>query len=118
LSDTTLFVYGTLKRGLANHHFLAGQTFLGEAVTLPRYRLVDFGPNPGLLEAGPGTAVHGELWRVDAPTLARLDAFEEIPHYFDRRPIAIRDFDGVEAYFFQGDPARGRECGDRWPPGM
>jgi len=36
---TRIFVYGTLKRGGRNHHFMAGQQFVGEARTAPGYTL-------------------------------------------------------------------------------
>lgn len=35
-----VFVYGTLKRGFANHAMLAGATFIGEFRTLNPYPLV------------------------------------------------------------------------------
>ena len=31
--EKLIFVYGTLKRACANHHFLSGQKFIGEART-------------------------------------------------------------------------------------
>jgi gamma-glutamylcyclotransferase (GGCT)/AIG2-like uncharacterized protein YtfP len=112
-----LFFYGTLKRGGRNHHFLAGQTFLGEAHTLPRYRLYDLGPHPALVEAEHGAVVRGEVWAVDAATLARLDEFEGVPDWFDRRPIQLADAPaGAEAYFYRGDVTSGRDCGGVWPP--
>ncbi len=115
MSGATLFVYGTLKRGLRNHYLLGNPKFLGEAVTLPRYRLIDLGEHPGLLERGT-TAIRGELWLVASQALAHVDQFEGIPYPFDRRPIMIQNFaDSVEAYFFLGDASRGRDCGDRWP---
>ena len=38
-----VFVYGTLKRGYSNHHFLAGQAFQGEARTAPGFALFSLG---------------------------------------------------------------------------
>ncbi|MBD3793206.1 MAG: gamma-glutamylcyclotransferase [Campylobacterales bacterium] len=37
----TLFVYGTLKKGFENHHFLDGAKFLGEATTKEKYPMVN-----------------------------------------------------------------------------
>src|SRR5262249_53161627 len=73
-----LFLYGTLKRGCRNHHLVAGQEFLGPARTLPRYRLYDSGLYPCLVEdTMQGCAIAGELWRVEADALERLDEFED-----------------------------------------
>jgi gamma-glutamylcyclotransferase (GGCT)/AIG2-like uncharacterized protein YtfP len=114
---TLLFVYGTLKRGLANHHLLAGQQFVGQAVTLPRYKMYDTGSNPCLVKAPQGgVAVHGELWSVDEETIAQLDEFEETPYGFVRERIEIAGVvDPVQAYFFAGDTSRLALVGDRWP---
>jgi gamma-glutamylaminecyclotransferase len=99
---TILFVYGTLKRGLANHHLMAGQQFIGEAVTLPRYRVLDLGPHPGLIvDEANGLGVRGELWAVSAECLSRLDEFEEVPGPFVRAPVEIEGWgEEVDAYFW------------------
>jgi gamma-glutamylcyclotransferase (GGCT)/AIG2-like uncharacterized protein YtfP len=112
-----LFVYGTLKRGLCNHALLAGQQFVGEARSLPHYRLYDSGPYPCLVEDPQrGVAVRGEIWRVDEATLAHLDEFECVQHLFDRREIHIENLAGpVFAYFYQGDVSGLKECDDTWP---
>ena len=67
MSSTLVFVYGTLKRGLSNHGWLRGQTFEGEARTVPRYRMFDLGGYPGMVLAdeGEGGAIEGEVWAVD-----------------------------------------------------
>jgi len=112
-----LFVYGTLKRGQANHHLLTGQQFLGEAVTLPHYRLFNKGAHPCLVKVEQGgVAIHGELWAVDQETLTRLDAFEDTPYGFVRAPIEILGrHDCVEAYFYAGDTRELAPAADRWP---
>ena len=80
-----MFVYGTLKRGHGNHHWLAGAPFLGEAA-LPDVVLHDLGPFP---MAVPGEGrVWGEVYAVDAAGLARLDRLESYPRLYDRRPPA------------------------------
>jgi gamma-glutamylcyclotransferase (GGCT)/AIG2-like uncharacterized protein YtfP len=112
-----LFVYGTLKRGLANHNLLHGQEFMGEAMTAPRYQLYDKGPHPCLVEVeAESVAVHGELWSVDERALARLDEFEDVPHGFVRGPISLSACPGpVEAYFYRAGVGGFRLVHDRWP---
>ena len=34
-----IFVYGTLKRGLGNHHFLSDSTYIGKGKTKKKYSL-------------------------------------------------------------------------------
>jgi gamma-glutamylcyclotransferase (GGCT)/AIG2-like uncharacterized protein YtfP len=85
-ASTLLFVYGTLKRGGANHRQLAGQNFVGPAQTAPGFRLYDLGDYPGMIaESDDRTGVAGELWSVDPACLARLDIFEGVPEGLYRR---------------------------------
>lgn len=74
---TRVFVYGTLKRGCRNHHFLAGQQFLGEARTAPGFTLFSLGDYPGMVRSvDAGHHVVGEVWAVDTAGLAALDELE------------------------------------------
>jgi gamma-glutamylaminecyclotransferase len=85
-SGTLIFVYGTLKRGCSNHHFLHGQTFVGAAVTRPGYRLFSLGDYPGMVrwdETSPG--VHGEIWQVEDACLHDLDVLEGVADGLYRR---------------------------------
>jgi gamma-glutamylaminecyclotransferase len=113
-----LFVYGTLKRGQRSHHLLLGQEFLGEARTVPVYRLYDAGLFPVLVDdRANGVAVQGEVWRVDEVVLKRLDEWEGVPELYSRRPVVLeKDAGPVCAYFFNGDVAAYADCGRRWPP--
>ncbi len=114
--SSLLFVYGTLKRGLRNHVLLAGQEYLGPARTLPGYRLYHCGPYPGLVPVAEGAEVDGELWRVDGPTLRRLDEFEGVPSVFDRRAIMLEGrAEPVFVYLYVKDVSGYPECAS-WPP--
>lgn len=111
---TTLFVYGTLKRGMSHHHHLQGEEFVAAAQTLPRYRLYVCDWHPALVEATEGNAIHGELWRVSDEALHALDRFEGAQ--FQRRALAVAGHDGpIEGYFYLGDVAGLRDCGTSWP---
>jgi len=117
---TAIFVYGTLKRGQRNHHFLNNQKFLGDAQTEPRYRLYDAGRHPALVDDPQnGIAVQGEVWQVSEETLQKLDEYEGMPDYFSRKSIHLQGWDtSVQAYFFNGDVTNLKDCGDCWPPGV
>lgn len=86
-----IFVYGTLKHRCSNHHVLADQHFLGEARTVPGYRLYHLGEYPGMVAASDDTVgVTGELWSVNPAALARLDAFEGTAEgLYRREPIQL-----------------------------
>jgi gamma-glutamylaminecyclotransferase len=111
-----LFVYGTLKRGGRSNHLLDGQEFLGDAQTMPFYCLYDHGDHPCLVEDRQrGMAVRGEVWLVDEATLACLDQYEEVPTYFTRRELRVREFEPpVFAYFYQGDVSGLKPWGSAW----
>ena len=100
-----LFVYGTLKRGGANHARLEGQQFKGRATTQPLYRMHLIADYPGLVAApGGGSNVKGELWEVDPEKLRELDAFEGSHEgLFRRGPVRLlppHDGTPAEAYFY------------------
>lgn len=78
-----LFVYGTLKRGQPNHHFLAGALFLGEDQTRPEFTMYDLGAFPGVV-AGGSSSISGELYELDDSTLARVDRLEGHPSFYER----------------------------------
>jgi gamma-glutamylaminecyclotransferase len=86
-------------RGEANHPLLAAAEFLGPAVTEPRFELIDLGPYPGMVADG-SHPIGGELYRVDAATLADLDAFEGHPGLFRRSPIRLAGGGTAFAYLF------------------
>ncbi|TLF45980.1 gamma-glutamylcyclotransferase [Halomonas urmiana] len=68
-------VYGTLKRGLRNHHWLDGADFLG-GDRLTSATLYDLGPYPAA-KLEPSQGIEVEVFRVDARLLAGLDRLED-----------------------------------------
>jgi len=74
-----LFIYGTLKRGLSNSHYMEGQRFVAEAKTKPVYRMVDCGGYPGMFSVKDGgVSIKGEIWEVDEPGREKLDILEDV----------------------------------------
>ena len=117
---TLVFVYGTLKRGGSNHSFLAGQNFIGEARTTPGFQLHGLAGYPGMVAstAPSATGVTGEVWSVEAKTLARLDELEGLKEGLYRRdriallpPFADTP---VETYFYARSVAGAPLLGDTW----
>jgi gamma-glutamylcyclotransferase (GGCT)/AIG2-like uncharacterized protein YtfP len=114
-----VFVYGSLKRGCSNHAFLQGQTFLGNACTVPGFRLFDLGDYPGMVAWPEDKAgVQGELWSVDPACLSRLDQLEGTAEGLYRRaPIALlAPFAGqtAETYFYLPPIDGRRDAGSVW----
>lgn len=110
-----LFVYGTLKRSIANPMgamMRAHANYKAEAIIAGR--IYDLGPYPGLVLEDCGTAVYGEIYEIVRPKalLSLLDAYEgcsdddQQPHEFSRVLATVRDNDGVDyrawVFVYQG----------------
>jgi len=106
-SPIHVFVYGTLLAGQPNHHHLRGARLLGPERTRASFALHDFGPFPALASGGRNT-VAGEVYEVDALTLAALDKLEGHPRFYERLPIALDGFGLVQAYLFPKARLMGR----------
>ncbi len=102
-----VFVYGTLLAGEGNHRLLASAKLVGEARTAPVFELRDLGYFPGLVKGG-ACCVAGEVYEVDAETLARLDALEGHPRFYRRTRIALDSGTKVETYLLTPEQVEGR----------
>lgn len=70
-----VFVYGTLRRGASNHWRMRSAGFVASGTVEAVIYRIDW--YPGLiLQEGAGERVIGEVYQVNAETLAELDAFE------------------------------------------
>jgi gamma-glutamylcyclotransferase (GGCT)/AIG2-like uncharacterized protein YtfP len=104
---TDLFVNGTLMRGLPLHGNLDGAGFLEETRTAPCYRLYSIGDDlhPGMFEvAAGGVCVAGELYRVPAPVMRRVQEREPPGLYCG--PVRLEDGREVPGILFPADLAR------------
>lgn len=110
-----VFAYGTLKRGLKNHHLMARARFIGVATSVPHYRMIA-GDYPVLFEDGAGLLpVSGELFEVDDATLIELDKLESVGDLYDRKTVAIALGERVtDAFIYIGRPVAWASRG--WPP--
>ena len=101
-----VFVYGTLKSGLSNHRILGGSTLIGAGHTVTRFRLFCNGFFPYIARAhkpGTGHRIEGELYSVNAATLANLDRLEGVAGgLYTRETIAVEREDGsrVKAFVY------------------
>jgi gamma-glutamylcyclotransferase (GGCT)/AIG2-like uncharacterized protein YtfP len=112
-----LFVYGSLMRGEPNHHVLGSSAvFLGLARTARRYRLLDLGPYPALVEGG-SCSIAGELYEIASSILPELDRFEGPPDLYRRASIELDGGGVVTGYLaaaaaLASGPHAVIECGD------
>jgi gamma-glutamylaminecyclotransferase len=116
---TLVFVYGTLKRGFANHHFLDGQAFVGVARTAPGYALYDLAGFPGMVRKDDDIeGVSGEVWSVGDEGLARMDLLECTAEGLYRREavplVAPFSEQRVEAYIYLKGIKDRRKVGSEW----
>ena len=106
-----LFVYGSLKRGLRNHHELGPARFVAEARTAPRFALRLLSGYPLLV---PGAlAVRGELFELPTAQVALLDEFEG-PAY-ERGEIELSDGTLAVAYLATDGTAGQPYTASTWP---
>ena len=104
---TRVFVYGTLRSGEPNHYLLDAHDLVRRGRTEPAFELVSLGAFPAMIDGGQ-TAVVGEVYEVDPPTLAALDRLEGHPRFYQRRPIRLDDGDEALAYLLSPEQVQGR----------
>ena len=107
-----LFVYGSLKRGRANHHQLQAAEYVATARTAPCFALRVVHGYPALV---PGSqAIVGESYRIATAALLALDEFEG--HDYVRREIELDGGERALAYLSRVPHAGDPYPGDEWPP--
>lgn len=84
-----VFVYGSLKRGgnIRGMQFFQDAVNVGQATTTAGiYDMLDLGAFPGVIFDGQHD-ITGEVYIVDEPILAQLDAIEGYPDFYDRAEV-------------------------------
>ena len=107
-----LFVYGSLKRGQANHRELRGARFVAESRTVAAFALSEVSGYPALVPGG--RAISGELYELDRALLGDLDEFEG--EAYERREIRLEDDQIVIAYVARAPTLGVPLAFDSWPP--
>ena len=106
-----LFVYGSLKRGRANHHELLAAKYVSDARTTPSFALRVIAGYPALV---PGSqAILGELYRIASSALPALDDFEG--EGYVRREIEIANGERAQAFLASVPDAGEPYPADEWP---
>jgi len=81
-----VFVYGTLKRGQRNYHYLKDAEFVGQFVTQKLYSMVEFEDYPAVCLNG-DHAIEGEVFQVTNQQFRMLDELEWYPDFYQRIEI-------------------------------
>ncbi|XP_055317539.1 putative gamma-glutamylcyclotransferase CG2811 [Sitodiplosis mosellana] len=97
-----VFVYGTLKRGEPNHHWLTNKEngfaqFVSSGKTDTQFPLIVATKYniPFLLNIpATGHSINGEIYSVDGTMLRNLDELEDYPELYDRNIFTINGSDG------------------------
>lgn len=89
-----VFVFGTLKQGFPNFHENLGTRLSGDFATCERYPLYLVGDrhSPWLIaQPGAGHQVKGQVFKVDASALQKMDLLERVhePDGYQRRAIDV-----------------------------
>lgn len=81
-------VYGTLKRGMANHQLLFDSVFIGDD-HLTNFVLYDLDEFPAA-RIEPSDGIHVEVYEVSQKVLSLLDKLEEVDHEMPERGLYRR----------------------------
>ncbi|MAY68343.1 MAG: hypothetical protein CMM77_14615 [Rhodospirillaceae bacterium] len=103
-----LFVNGTLMRGLALNGNLEGAAFLGEARTVPEYRLYSIGDvHPGMYRVDEGgISVPGEIYEMSDEIWAKVEAGEPPGLYCG--PVELDDGRVLDGILYPREMAEGK----------
>lgn len=102
-----LFAYGSLMKGERHHAELGEATFLASTRTRDRFRLVDLGLYPAMIDS-PDMQIEGELYSIPRKLLIRLDGVKELGRLFHRVTLAMESGDSAETYMMHEAQVRGR----------
>jgi len=102
-----VFVYGTLKKNMRNHHVMEKifAEFVSPAETIEKYPMFDLGNGFPYLQDNPkyGLIIQGELYHINKITEKQLDHFEGVPQLYKKGLIDVEfenmKYENVNCYF-------------------
>jgi gamma-glutamylaminecyclotransferase len=105
-----LFVYGSLRKGMSQHHHLKDQTFIGLARSVKNFLLEkilspeDQQSYAIAREDANGDKLNGEIYQIGDDILQMIDEYEEYPALYDRRAFDFITDEGttIEALMYCG----------------
>lgn len=107
MNELPIFVFGTLRRGESNHHFLDGKYVRWLPATLPGFRRSVAAHGYPAAIPSTGDVVDGELFFIDSvqylETIAACDALEDLPpgelvgEFYQRARVNVETSEGRQA---------------------
>ncbi|NVN82136.1 MULTISPECIES: gamma-glutamylcyclotransferase [unclassified Vibrio] len=101
-----VFVYGTLRQGQSNHHYLQNGELLGRFDTPESFALFDLGAYPAMISGKKSVA--GEVYIINDEILESLDRLEDVPVEYRREQIETI-FGLAWVYLYQLDLTANKE---------
>ena len=101
-----VFVYGSLRQGQSNHHYLNGCQLLGRFDTPAEYALFDLDAYPAMIFGKKSVA--GEVYMINDEVLESLDRLEGVPVEYRREQIETI-FGFAWVYLYQLDLTANKE---------
>lgn len=107
VSETWLFVYGSLLPGERDAELLKDARHVRSATTPATYHLVELNGFPAMVRGG-RLAITGEIYAVSREALREIDIRKEHPILFQRETIELDSGESADAYLMKLDQVRGR----------
>lgn len=113
-SELLVFVYGTLRSGHSNHHFLKDANNIGVGTTVNNYAMYLTSGYPYVNSCESRYPIVGELYGVDDSTLIMLDKLEGHPRHYERRetPVTVEGKQYTAWMYFRDPPGVLMQNGD------
>lgn len=83
-----VLVYGTLRNGEHNHHYLANAELI-TMLRMPHFSMVSLGAYPAVYPSDSSTGILCELYKIDEATFADLDMLEGYPIFYKRTQVKL-----------------------------
>ena len=106
MGEILIFVYGSLRSDLRNHHMLNNSQYLGEFISEESFHLIAhetllFPYLANLPIDEPKTKIKGEIYKVNSHTLKKLDLLESHPDIYQRQEKIFKNGkDTISAYVY------------------
>ncbi len=102
-----IFVYGSLRKGLRNHHYLQNSEYVGDFTSEKQFHLITYKNLhfPYLLENAeidkPMNFVTGEIYKVKNDILKKIDNLEYNSELYERKKYIFKNNEQeIEAYVY------------------
>lgn len=94
-----IFVYGTLKKGKNNHHYIDKKIEKEITLNIPGFLYWKEGrPYPHFISNKYGINIEGEIYDLSEEEIKKIDKLEGHPFFFKRKETIL---DGEKIYYYE-----------------